>query len=159
MAEIGTDIEKAIALLEQGELVAIPTETVYGLAGNALQSSSILKIFETKNRPQFDPLIVHVTSISNAEKYVEDIPDKGLTLAKTFWPGPLTLLLKKKTSIPDLVTSGLDTVGIRCPNHPLTQNLLKKLSIFHPMHAQSLTSLFHSSRTISISLLVGSRSL
>jgi L-threonylcarbamoyladenylate synthase len=113
MAEIGTDIEKAIALLEQGELVAIPTETVYGLAGNALQSSSILKIFETKNRPQFDPLIVHVTSISNAEKYVEDIPDKGLTLAKTFWPGPLTLMQKKKTIIPDMVTSGLDTGALR----------------------------------------------
>lgn len=135
MAEIGTDIEKAIDLLEQGELVAIPTETVYGLAGNALQSSSILKIFETKNRPQFDPLIVHVTSIKNAEKYVEDIPDQGLTLAKAFWPGPLTLLLKKKNIIPDLVTSGLDTVGIRCPNHPLTQQLLKKLSF--PLAAPS----------------------
>jgi L-threonylcarbamoyladenylate synthase len=135
MAEIGTDIEKAASLLEQGELVAIPTETVYGLAGNALQNVSVLKIFETKNRPEFDPLIVHVSGISNAEKYVEEIPDQALALVREFWPGPLTLLLKKKTIIPDLVTSGLDTVGIRCPNHPLTQQLLKKLSF--PLAAPS----------------------
>jgi len=135
MAEIGTDIEKAASLLERGELVAIPTETVYGLAGNALSTSSVIKIFETKNRPQFDPIIVHVTGILNAEEYVEEIPDLASTLAQKFWPGPLTLLLKKKSIIPDLVTSGLDTVGIRCPNHPLTQQLLKKLSF--PLAAPS----------------------
>jgi L-threonylcarbamoyladenylate synthase len=135
MAEIGTDIEKAAALLEQGELVAIPTETVYGLAGNALQQESVLKIFEVKNRPQFDPLIVHVPGIREAENYVDDIPEPALNLAKKFWPGPLTFLLKKKSIIPDLVTSGLDTVGIRCPNHELTRELLKKLSF--PLAAPS----------------------
>ena len=135
MAETGTDIIKASGLLESGELVAIPTETVYGLAANALNPSAVTKIFEVKNRPQFDPLIVHVQDIEHAAEYVEDIPEKARLLASRFWPGPLTLLLKKKSVIPDLVTSGLDTVGIRCPNHPLTQALLKSISF--PLAAPS----------------------
>lgn len=135
MAEIGTDINKAAALLMQGEVVAIPTETVYGLAGNAINSSSVLKIFEVKNRPQFDPLIVHVADIVQAQQFVEDISEQAKLLSEEFWPGPLTLLLKKKSIIPDLVTSGLDTVGIRCPNHPLTQQLLKSISF--PLAAPS----------------------
>jgi len=135
MAEIGTDIEKAASLLEKGELVAIPTETVYGLAGNALNTSAVVKIFEAKNRPQFDPLIVHVKGISNAEEYAEEITEQARALATQFWPGPLTLLLKKKNMIPDLVTSGLDTVGLRCPNHSLTQQLLNRLSF--PLAAPS----------------------
>ncbi len=121
MAEIGTDIDKAAALLQEGELVAIPTETVYGLAN----VSSVLKVFEVKGRPQFDPLIIHVSGINQAREYVESIPDIAYHLAKTFWPGPLTLVLKKKSIVPDLVTSGLDTVGIRCPNHAITQQLLQ----------------------------------
>lgn len=134
MAEIGTDILKAKMLLEAGELVAIPTETVYGLAGNALDPLAVAKIFEVKNRPQFDPLIVHVSDIRAAEDYVLEIPKKARLLAETFWPGPVTLLLKKK-SIPDLVTAGMDTVGIRCPDHVLTHELLKSLSF--PLAAPS----------------------
>lgn len=127
MAETGTDILKAKALLEAGELVAIPTETVYGLAGNALNPLAVTKIFEVKNRPEFDPLIVHVPDIYKAGDYVVEIPKKAHMLTEHFWPGPLTLLLKKKSIIPDLVTAGLDTVGMRCPDHPLTRELLRSL--------------------------------
>lgn len=124
MAEIGTDIKKAIGLLTAGELIAIPTETVYGLAGNALNPSSVAKIFEVKGRPQFDPLIVHVPNFSATERYAQNIPEEAKRLAEVFWPGPLTLLLSKKNIIPDLVTSGLDTVGLRCPDHTVAQSLL-----------------------------------
>ena len=127
MAEIDTNIEKAASLLSMDEVVAIPTETVYGLAGNALSRPAVTKIFAVKNRPQFDPLIVHVPDLMAAEKYVLEIPEAARNLAKQFWPGPLTLLLKKKSIVPDLVTAGLDTVGIRCPNHPLTRKLLQQL--------------------------------
>jgi L-threonylcarbamoyladenylate synthase len=124
MAQTGTDIQKAKELLIKGELVAIPTETVYGLAGNALDPVSVTKIFEVKGRPQFDPLIVHVPEFAAVERYASNVPHPAKRLAERFWPGPLTLLLPKKEIIPDLVTSGLDTVGLRCPHHPLTHELL-----------------------------------
>jgi L-threonylcarbamoyladenylate synthase len=132
---IGKDINKAIALLEAGELVAIPTETVYGLAGNALDTTAVTKIFVAKNRPHFDPLIVHVPSLQRAEQVVRSIPEKALILSNLFWPGPLTILLNKKQIIPDLVTAGLDTVGIRCPRHPLALELLQKINF--PLAAPS----------------------
>ncbi|HEY0653991.1 MAG TPA: L-threonylcarbamoyladenylate synthase [Chryseosolibacter sp.] len=135
MAEIGKDIKKAKQLLESEELVAIPTETVYGLAGNALNPTAVLKIFKVKERPEFDPLIVHVHSLFAAEKYVDHLPDQAVKLAQQFWPGPLTILLKKKHIVPDLVTSGLDTVGLRCPDHPLTRELLESLDF--PLAAPS----------------------
>jgi len=135
MAEIGKSIDIAKQLLEKGELVAIPTETVYGLAGNALNEVAVLEIFKVKNRPQFDPLIVHVPNLEKAKELVEYFPEKAEKLAAQFWPGPLTLLLKKKPHIPDLVTSGLDTVGVRCPNHALTLSLLHQLSF--PLAAPS----------------------
>ena len=135
MAIIDKDIAKAKALLEKGSLVAIPTETVYGLAGNALDVSAAAKIFTVKDRPQFDPLIVHVAGIEDAKKYTAEFPEQARLLAENFWPGPLTLLLKKKTIIPDIVTSGLDTVGIRCPDHPLTLELLRSLKF--PLAAPS----------------------
>jgi len=134
-AEISQDIIKAKSLLEEGELVAIPTETVYGLAANALNTDAVLKIFETKNRPHFDPLIVHVSSIEQASSLVTDFPSNARLLAEKFWPGPLTLLLKKKQIIPDIVTSGLDTVGIRMPSHPLALELLRTLDF--PLAAPS----------------------
>ena len=127
MAETGSDIEKARSLLVAGDLVAVPTETVYGLAGNALNPSAIAKIFEVKGRPRFDPLIVHVPNLIAARRYAVEIPAQAERLAAEYWPGPLTLLLKKRSVINDLVTSGLDTVGLRCPDHPLTQKLLDSL--------------------------------
>jgi L-threonylcarbamoyladenylate synthase len=126
-AIISNSIQEAKALLQNGDVVAIPTETVYGLAANALNATAVAKIFEAKNRPFFDPLIVHVASVEEAEKYVQTIPAPLLRLMQTFSPGPLTVLLKKKDVIPDIVTSGLDTVGIRIPNHPLTLALLAEL--------------------------------
>jgi L-threonylcarbamoyladenylate synthase len=135
MAEIGKDIQEAARLLEAGELVAIPTETVYGLAGNALQPKAIANIFAVKNRPQFDPLIVHVASWRDAVQFATHVPQQAVVLAQKFWPGPLTLLLPKKEIIPDLVTSGLDSVGLRCPNHAMTLQLLQQLSF--PLAAPS----------------------
>ncbi len=135
MAESGTDIQTAKALLEAGQLVAIPTETVYGLAANAFDEDAVLKIFEAKNRPQFDPLIVHTDSISKIINFVTELPAQAQRLAQAFWPGPLTLLLPKKRIIPDLVTSGLDTVAVRIPNHALTLKLLSELSF--PLAAPS----------------------
>ncbi len=135
MAEIGQDISRAKAVLAGGGLVAIPTETVYGLAGNALDGIVVAKIFAAKNRPSFDPLIVHVESISAASKYVQEIPEKAKILAEAYWPGPLTLLLKKKSIIPDLVTSGLETVAVRVPAHQMTHELLTSLDF--PLAAPS----------------------
>jgi L-threonylcarbamoyladenylate synthase len=135
MAETGKDINKARLLLESGKLVAIPTETVYGLAGNALDKNAVAEIFQVKNRPTFDPLIIHVPDIASLENYIADIPGEARILADAFWPGPLTLILKKKSLIPDLVSAGLDTVGVRCPNHHLTRSLLQELDF--PLAAPS----------------------
>lgn len=122
-------------LLEAGEVVGIPTETVYGLAGNALNDDAVLQIFSVKNRPQFDPLIVHTNSLEKVKTFVTDFPEKAEQLASVFWPGPLTLLLPKADSISDLVTSGLGTVAVRIPNHPLTLELLSVLDF--PLAAPS----------------------
>ncbi len=135
MAEIGTDIQKAASLLRRGKLVAIPTETVYGLAGNAFNEEAVLSIFETKNRPQFDPLIVHSSSIQWVKEHVAEIPQIARILMDEFWPGPMTLVLPKKENIPDLVTSGLDSVAVRVPSHPMTQELLQMLDF--PLAAPS----------------------
>ncbi|HSF53323.1 MAG TPA: L-threonylcarbamoyladenylate synthase [Algoriphagus sp.] len=135
MAQIGKDIALAKSFLEQGQLVGIPTETVYGLAGNALDSESVALIFETKNRPGFDPLILHTFSIDRVKDFVTFFPEKLKVLAEHFWPGPLTLLLPKKPIVPDLVTSGLDRVAVRVPKHPLTLALLEILDF--PLAAPS----------------------
>ncbi|GEO02997.1 threonylcarbamoyl-AMP synthase [Adhaeribacter aerolatus] len=127
MAELGTDILKAATLLKQQELVAIPTETVYGLAANAFNEGAVLKIFAAKNRPSFDPLIVHTHSIQNFTQVATNIPDMAYRLAEAFLPGPLTLILPRAPQVPLLVTSGHDSVGVRIPNHPLTLRLLKEL--------------------------------
>jgi L-threonylcarbamoyladenylate synthase len=127
MADKGIDLEKAKAILSRGELVAIPTETVYGLAANALNAEAVAKIFTVKNRPDFDPLIVHVPDLDTVDLYVDFIPVKARKLASLNWPGPLTLILKKKSIIPDIVTSGMDTVGIRCPDHVMARQLLREL--------------------------------
>ena len=135
VAEIGKDILKAKDYLEKDELVAIPTETVYGLAANALNPIAVAKIFEAKERPTFDPLIVHTHSLKDVLNFVTEIHPVLLKLAEAFWPGPLTLLLPKKEIVPSLVTSGLDRVGVRIPNHPLTLELLDQLKF--PLAAPS----------------------
>jgi L-threonylcarbamoyladenylate synthase len=127
MALIGKDIKRAKQLLEAGEVVAIPTETVYGLAGNALNTDAVARIFEVKDRPFFDPLIVHVATLASAIDLVTEMPPQAQQLVDRFWPGPLTLLLNKSEIIPDLVTAGLDRVGVRCPDHDLTRSLLEQL--------------------------------
>ena len=127
MARIGTDIHEAIRLLKQSEVIGLPTETVYGLAGNAYNPEAVAKIFTVKNRPTFDPLIVHTSSVSRLHEFVVDIPPAAEMLARHFWPGPMTLVLKKKQIIPDLVTSGLDTVAVRIPGHPMALELLKNI--------------------------------
>ena len=135
MAQVGTDIPQAASYLKQGQLVAIPTETVYGLAGNALDVKAVSSIFETKNRPSFDPLILHVASLEKVNPFVSSFPEKLKRLAEAFWPGPLTVLLPRKASVPDLVTSGLDRVAVRVPNHSLTLALLAQLDF--PLAAPS----------------------
>ena len=127
MTIISKDISKAIALLSAGEIIAIPTETVYGLAGNIHSEKAISAIFETKKRPFFNPLIVHIPSVEDLSNIVEYIPEKAKLLAEAFWPGPITLVLKKKNTIPDLITAGKDTVAVRVPNHPIALELLKQL--------------------------------
>ena len=127
MIQISSDINRAATILQEGGLVAIPTETVYGLAGNIFNESAIKKIFKTKQRPLFNPLIVHVKSREYVNEVAECIPPKATQLADAFWPGPLTLVLKKKPIIPDLITAGKDTVALRMPDHPLTQKLLNVL--------------------------------
>lgn len=134
MSKIGIDIEKAKQLLQNGGLVAIPTETVYGLAANALDPVAVLKIFEAKSRPHFDPLIIHTDSIEKARGWVSEFPAWAERLSKKFWPGPLTLLLPKK-NIPDIVTSGLGAVAVRVPSHPLALKLLASLDF--PLAAPS----------------------
>lgn len=132
---IGKDIERAKALLECGELVAIPTETVYGLAGNGLSETAIVKIYEAKNRPQFNPLILHVASIDQASRWVAQIPEACKLLMQSFSPGPITYLLPKSSLVPDLVTAGSSRVAIRIPNHAMALDLLARLDF--PLAAPS----------------------
>lgn len=127
MAEIGKNIHQAADWLMADDVVAIPTETVYGLAGNALSESAIRKIFAVKNRPLSDPLIVHFPTPEAVKHYVTHIPDIATLLMAHFWPGPLSILLPKSDIIPDLVTHGSSMVAVRVPQHPLTLQLLNEL--------------------------------
>jgi len=131
---IGSDISPAVDHLRAGELVAIPTETVYGLAANALNDEAVLQIFEAKNRPHFDPLIVPIGQ-RQLPMFEEYIHAEAQTLMDAFWPGPLTVIIDKPPFIPDIVCSGLSTVGLRMPDHPLTQELLSEIDF--PLAAPS----------------------
>lgn len=132
---IGKDISYAATLLQNGQLVAIPTETVYGLAGNALDLDAVARIFKVKNRPSFDPLIIHLPSFNDIPPYVKALPDAAIALAAKFMPGPLTLLLEKSERVPDMVTAGSALVAVRVPTHPLSHRLLSKLAF--PLAAPS----------------------
>jgi L-threonylcarbamoyladenylate synthase len=117
-------IEQAAALIRAGKLVAFPTETVYGLGANALDSAAVARIFDAKRRPRTSPLIVHVDSVEMARGLASEWPEAAETLARRYWPGPLTLVVPKAASIPDIVTAGLATVGLRMPAHPLALALI-----------------------------------
>ena len=127
MTQIDSSVSKAKEILMLNELIAIPTETVYGLAANAFSETAVKKVFELKNRPSFNPLIVHVGAVDFLDEIATNIPQVAFDLASRFWPGPLTLLLEKKDTISNLVTAGSSRVAIRIPNHPLTLELLNQL--------------------------------
>jgi L-threonylcarbamoyladenylate synthase len=130
-----TNLNEAIEALINEEVIAIPTETVYGLAGNAFSEKALNKIFTLKNRPFYNPLIIHIKSIEYLENVAIEIPEIAMNLANTFWPGPLTLVLKKHPRISDIISAGKDTVAIRLPNHPMALALLEKLDF--PLAAPS----------------------
>ena len=119
-----TDIEKAAGVLRAGGLVAFPTETVYGLGANAENPSAVTRVFEVKGRPPSHPLIVHISGAEQLNDWVEDVPDAARLLATRFWPGPLTLVLRRGPQVPVAVTGGLDTVAVRVPDHPVALSLL-----------------------------------
>ena len=124
------EIAAAAAIVAGGGLLAIPTETVYGLGANALDEDAVRRIFEAKGRPQDNPLIIHVPNdISWLERYCEDVPESAYRLAEKFWPGPLTMILRRKDIVPLRTTGGLDTVGIRCPDHAVTEAIIKKAGV------------------------------
>ena len=127
--EIEDKISAAAKILREGGLVAIPTETVYGLGANGLDPNAVNRIFEAKGRPQDNPLILHVTGAQWLPRYCRDIPPIAYVLARKFWPGPLTMILKRSPVVPDETTAGLDTVAVRCPNHPVTLSIIREAGI------------------------------
>ncbi len=129
------DVERGAEIIRKGGLLAIPTETVYGLGANGLDESAVRRIFEAKGRPQNNPLILHIPDDSWLERYCYDIPESAYTLAAAFWPGPLTMILKAKDNVPRVTTGGLDTVGMRCPRHPATRAVIRMANV--PVSAPS----------------------
>lgn len=124
-------IRAAVDVLECSGLVAMPTETVYGLAANAEDEKAIKKIFEAKNRPTTHPLIVHITGEEALDHWAKEIPQSAYVLARRFWPGPLTMILKKSDAVGDWITGGQDSVGLRCPSHPWAMALIKAFAGKH----------------------------
>ncbi len=122
-------VQKAASILRKGGLVAIPTETVYGLAANALDPNASARIFQAKNRPPDNPLIVHITRLEMLPKLARSIPQSALALAEAFWPGPLTMILPKREVIPNVVTAGLDTVAVRFPSHPVGAAIIQESGV------------------------------
>ena len=126
MIETGTDIAYAAKCIAEGKLVAVPTETVYGLGANAFNPLAVARIFEVKQRPTFDPLIVHISEISQIhDLYDSHISDSVYALAQAFWPGPLSIVHKKSAAVPDIVTAGMETVAVRMPSHPIALELIR----------------------------------
>lgn len=124
--ENGIRMQEAGACIAAGELVAFPTETVYGLGGDAMHPDAAKKIYEAKGRPSDNPLIVHIAEFSDMEKVAKEIPEQAKKLADAFWPGPLTMIVWKKDEVPYATTGGLDTVAVRMPNHPVALELIRK---------------------------------
>ncbi len=123
------DIDEAAAILREGGLLGIPTETVYGLGADGLNAEAVRHIFEAKGRPQDNPLILHIPDASWLSRYCHDVPASAYALAERFWPGPLTMILPRREIVPDAVTCGLDTVGVRCPDHPVTLEIIRAAAV------------------------------
>ena len=121
--------DELVGIMRGGGLVAVPTETVYGLAGNGLDEKAVAEIYEVKGRPEVKPLSLMVHDAASMERYCENVPPQAYTLAKNFWPGPLTIVMKAKPCVPEIVRAGGETVGLRCPDHPLTLELLEKSGV------------------------------
>jgi len=138
-------VQTAAQILKDGGLVGIPTETVYGLAANALSGKAVAKIFAAKGRPMDNPLIVHISEFDQLEKLVKQIPEQAKQLAEKFWPGPLTIILPKSDIIPDEVSAGLDTVAVRFPSHPVARALINAAGL--PLAAPSANLSGHPSPT------------
>ena len=139
------NLASAAEILKTGGLVAFPTETVYGLGANALDVNAVAGIFTAKGRPAADPLIVHLSGLDQITRIVRSVSPAAQTLAETFWPGPLTLILPKQPEVPDLVTSDLDTVAVRVPNHPVALALIQAAGL--PIAAPSANRFGHTSPT------------
>jgi L-threonylcarbamoyladenylate synthase len=129
------ELHTAAAVITGGGLVAVPTETVYGLAANGLDSSAVAKIYQVKGRPEAKPISLLVSGMADVEKFCRDIPAAAYTLAERFWPGPLTMILYRTAAVPDIVTSGGETVGVRCPDHGMTLELIQQSGV--PLAAPS----------------------
>ena len=127
--EVRDKINAAAKILREGGLVGIPTETVYGLAANGLDEGAVKRIFEAKGRPQDNPLILHLAGAQWLPRYCAEVPPLAYVLARKFWPGPLTMILKRKPEVPDVITAGLDTVAVRCPNHPVTLAIIREAGV------------------------------
>jgi L-threonylcarbamoyladenylate synthase len=137
--------DRAVALLRDGEVVAFPTETVYGLGADATNAKAVAKIFELKKRPRFDPLIVHIARKESVADLARSVPAQARLLMDRFWPGPLTVILEKTEIVPDIVTAGLQTVGIRMPGHPVARDLIERLG--RPIAAPSANPFGYMSTT------------
>ena len=130
LKDSAADIEVAAEILKSGGLVAFPTETVYGLGGDALMPEASKKIYAAKGRPSDNPLIVHIEEVDSVNDLAEEVPEKAKLLMEAFWPGPLTIILNKKESVPKETTGGLNTVAIRMPSHPAAMELIKKSGVY-----------------------------
>ena len=119
------DVSRAAEVIKNGGLAVVPTETVYGLAANAFDGAAVMKIYEVKGRPETKPISVLISGMEDVEKVAYDIPEEAYALAEKFWPGPLTMILKKRDAIPDIVTAGGDTIGVRCPDHEKTLEIIR----------------------------------
>ena len=127
MTNVSQDVAAAASVLRQGGLIGLPTETVYGLAADALNPAAIEKVFQAKGRPADHPVIVHIANIDDLSQWATDISPQALSLAQQFWPGPMTLILKRQPHVPDVITGGQDTIGVRFPAHPMAQAVIQAL--------------------------------
>jgi len=150
-AEAGLALEQAAAILRRGGLVAFPTETVYGLGANALDVAAVSRIFEAKQRPAWDPVIVHIADPEMLQGLVTDVPEAARKLMEAFWPGPLTLLLPRSEAVPDAVTAGRPLVGVRMPAHPVALELIRRAAV--PVAAPSANLFSHISPTTAAHVL------